>query len=151
MASSAWICRRGFLAFSLFSFWSKPSYYIDSSKHDDAQVCLGHPDQKGVLPFRHGKHRYTAAVDSTSNPEIFVTTEPGAAYPAYVILPCLDPALDICWHNTFGTTVWYEWFCSYLWSPDILQSILVYFVHLGQKSQVITFAWPAVKQGGHWH
>jgi len=48
-------------------------------------VCLGDPDHKGVLPFRQGRHRYNASADSLSNPEIFVTQSPGAAYPAYVI------------------------------------------------------------------
>lgn len=48
-------------------------------------VCLGDPEHKGVLPFRQGRHRYNASVDSLSNPEIFVTQSPGAAYPAYVI------------------------------------------------------------------
>lgn len=48
-------------------------------------VCLGDPNHKGVLPFRHGRHRYNSSVDSLGNPEIFVTQSPGAAYPAYVI------------------------------------------------------------------
>lgn len=48
-------------------------------------VCLGDPEHKGVLPFRQGRHRYNTSVDSLSNPEIFVTQSPGAAYPAYVI------------------------------------------------------------------
>ncbi|CAE7223954.1 ANK1 [Symbiodinium sp. CCMP2592] len=48
-------------------------------------VCLGDSEHKGVLPFRQGRHRYNASVDSLSNPEIFVTQSPGAAYPAYVI------------------------------------------------------------------
>lgn len=48
-------------------------------------VCLGDPEQKGVLPIRHKRHRYNASVDSLSNPEIYITQQPGAAYPAYVI------------------------------------------------------------------
>jgi len=48
-------------------------------------VCLGDPEHKGVLPMRQGRHRYNSSVDSLSNPEIFVTQSPGAAYPAYVI------------------------------------------------------------------
>jgi len=47
--------------------------------------CLGDPLHKGVLPVRHGRHRYNSSVDSLSNPEIYVTQSPGAAYPAYVI------------------------------------------------------------------
>jgi len=48
-------------------------------------TCLGDPTHPGVLPVRHGRHRYNSSVDSLSNPEIFVTQSPGAAYPAYVI------------------------------------------------------------------
>mmetsp|Transcript_41971 Transcript_41971/g.96358 ORF Transcript_41971/g.96358 Transcript_41971/m.96358 type:complete len:743 (+) Transcript_41971:68-2296(+) len=47
--------------------------------------CLGDPKQNGVLPIRQGHHRYNSSVDSLSNPEIFITQLPGAAYPAYVI------------------------------------------------------------------
>jgi len=47
--------------------------------------CLGCPNHRGVLPIRHGRHRYNTSVDSISNPEIFVTQNPGAAYPAYVV------------------------------------------------------------------
>lgn len=47
--------------------------------------CLGDPTHPGVLPVRHGRHRYNSSVDSLSNPEIWVTQNPGAAYPAYVI------------------------------------------------------------------
>jgi hypothetical protein len=47
--------------------------------------CLGDPCQKGVLPFRRPPHRFHSAVDSASNPEIYVVQHPGAAHPAYVI------------------------------------------------------------------
>jgi len=47
--------------------------------------CLGDPNHRGVLPIRQGRHRYNSSVDSISNPEIYVTQTPGAAYPAYVI------------------------------------------------------------------
>merc|ERR1711920_789289 len=47
--------------------------------------CLGDPAHRGILPVRHGRHRYNSSVDSLSNPEIWVTQNPGAAYPAYVI------------------------------------------------------------------
>jgi len=47
--------------------------------------CLGDPMHRGVLPMRQGRHRYNSSVDSLSNPEIWVTQSPGAAYPAYVI------------------------------------------------------------------
>jgi len=47
--------------------------------------CLGDPSHPGVLPIRHGRHRYNSSVDCLSNPEIYVTQNPGAAYPAYVI------------------------------------------------------------------
>jgi len=47
--------------------------------------CLGDPEHKGVLPFRHKPHRYHSSVDSLSSPEIFITQHPGAAIPAYVI------------------------------------------------------------------
>jgi hypothetical protein len=47
--------------------------------------CLGDPGQKGVLPFRRPPHRFHSAVDSVSNPEIYVVQHPGAAHPAYVI------------------------------------------------------------------
>jgi len=47
--------------------------------------CLGDPTHRGVMPVRQGRHRYNCSVDSLSNPEIFVTQSPGAAYPAYVI------------------------------------------------------------------
>jgi len=47
--------------------------------------CLGDPNHPGVLPVRHGRHRYSSSVDCLSNPEIYVTQNPGAAYPAYVI------------------------------------------------------------------
>jgi len=47
--------------------------------------CLGGPEQKGVLPLRQGTHRYNSAVDSLSNPEIFVLQYSGAAYPSYLI------------------------------------------------------------------
>jgi hypothetical protein len=48
-------------------------------------VCLGDPDHKGLLPIRSGRHRYNSSVDYLSNPEIFITQYPQAAYPAYVI------------------------------------------------------------------
>jgi hypothetical protein len=47
--------------------------------------CLGDPQQRGLLPFRQGRHRYNSSVDSLSNPEIFITQSAGAAYPAYLI------------------------------------------------------------------
>lgn len=47
--------------------------------------CLGHPEQRGVLPFRHKPHRYNSSVDSLSSPEIFIVQHPSAAYPAYLI------------------------------------------------------------------
>lgn len=47
--------------------------------------CLGGEHQKGVLPFRHKPYRYNSAVDSLSNPEIFIVQHPSAAYPAYLI------------------------------------------------------------------
>lgn len=49
--------------------------------------CVGAPEQKGVLPYRNGKapYKYTSTVDSLSSPEIFITQQPSAAYPAYVI------------------------------------------------------------------
>merc|ERR1712232_317377 len=46
--------------------------------------CLGCPTHRGVLPVRHGRHRYNSSVDCISNPEIYVIQNPGAAYPAYV-------------------------------------------------------------------
>eukprot|EP00403_Amphidinium_massartii_P013599 CAMPEP_0178425042 /NCGR_PEP_ID=MMETSP0689_2-20121128/28520_1 /TAXON_ID=160604 /ORGANISM="Amphidinium massartii, Strain CS-259" /LENGTH=829 /DNA_ID=CAMNT_0020046695 /DNA_START=39 /DNA_END=2528 /DNA_ORIENTATION=- len=48
-------------------------------------TCLGDPQHNGVLPIRQGHHRYNSSVDSLSNPEIYITQLPGAAYPAYVI------------------------------------------------------------------
>jgi hypothetical protein len=48
-------------------------------------ACLGDPQHKGVLPFRQKPHRYNSAVDSLSNPEVFVVQHPSAAHPAYVI------------------------------------------------------------------
>jgi hypothetical protein len=48
-------------------------------------VCLGDPEHKGLLPIRSGRHRYNSSVDYLSNPEIFITQYPHAAYPAYVI------------------------------------------------------------------
>mmetsp|Transcript_61530 Transcript_61530/g.163612 ORF Transcript_61530/g.163612 Transcript_61530/m.163612 type:complete len:576 (-) Transcript_61530:106-1833(-) len=47
--------------------------------------CLGDPEHKGLLPIRSGRHRYNSSVDYLSNPEIFITQYPQAAYPAYVI------------------------------------------------------------------
>lgn len=47
--------------------------------------CLGDPLQYGILPFRQKPHRYNSAVDSLSNPELFILHHPGAAYPAYLI------------------------------------------------------------------
>lgn len=47
--------------------------------------CLGDPGHKGVLPLRRPPHRFHSAVDSVSNPEIYVVQHPGAAHPAYVI------------------------------------------------------------------
>lgn len=47
--------------------------------------CLGDPKHPGILPVRQGRHRYNSSVDSMSNPEIWVTQSPGAAYPAYII------------------------------------------------------------------
>jgi len=49
--------------------------------------CLGAPEQKGILPYRNGKapYKYNSSVDSLSSPEIFITQQPSAAYPAYVI------------------------------------------------------------------
>jgi Ca2+-binding EF-hand superfamily protein len=47
--------------------------------------CLGDASQHGILPFRQKPHRYNSAVDSFSDPEIFVLHHPGAAYPAYII------------------------------------------------------------------
>lgn len=47
--------------------------------------CLGDPEHQGVLPFRQKPHRYHSAVDSLSSPEIYVTQQPGAAVPAYLI------------------------------------------------------------------
>jgi hypothetical protein len=47
--------------------------------------CLGHPEQRGVLPFRQQPHRYNSSVDSLSSPEIFVVQHPSAAYPAYLV------------------------------------------------------------------
>merc|ERR1711937_805103 len=47
--------------------------------------CLGDEHQRGVLPFRQRPHRYNSAVDSLSNPEIYIVQHPSAAYPAYLI------------------------------------------------------------------
>jgi hypothetical protein len=47
--------------------------------------CLGGPEQKGVLPYRQGAHRFHSSVDSLSNPEIYVVQQSGAAHPGYVI------------------------------------------------------------------
>jgi len=68
-----------------------------SSKDGEKQVilclvatgmaCLGSPEHVGVLPDRCARinSQYHSAVDSLSNPEIFVSPHQGAAYPAYVI------------------------------------------------------------------
>jgi hypothetical protein len=47
--------------------------------------CLGDADNRGVLPIRHGQHRYNSTVDFMNNPEIHVIQSPAAAYPAYII------------------------------------------------------------------
>jgi hypothetical protein len=47
--------------------------------------CLGDSNHRGVLPLRQRPHHYNSSVDSLSNPEIFITQHPGAAYPAYLI------------------------------------------------------------------
>eukprot|EP00929_Paragymnodinium_shiwhaense_P037355 TRINITY_DN19916_c0_g1_i2.p1 TRINITY_DN19916_c0_g1~~TRINITY_DN19916_c0_g1_i2.p1 ORF type:complete len:689 (+),score=96.19 TRINITY_DN19916_c0_g1_i2:64-2130(+) len=47
--------------------------------------CLGSPEQQGVLPLRQSGHPYDSAVDSLSNPEVFIVHHPSAACPAYVI------------------------------------------------------------------
>jgi len=47
--------------------------------------CCGDCENRGILPFRQKYHRYNSSVDSLSNPEIYITQVPGAAYPAYVI------------------------------------------------------------------
>jgi len=47
--------------------------------------CLGDPAFQGTLPIRQGTQRYNSAVDSLSNPEVYITHSLGAAYPAYVI------------------------------------------------------------------
>jgi len=47
--------------------------------------CLGDCENRGVPPIRQAPHRYNSCVDSLSNPEVFITQVPGAAYPAYVI------------------------------------------------------------------
>merc|ERR1712151_69105 len=47
--------------------------------------CIGNAEQNGTLPFRQTPHRYNSAVDSLSNPEIYVVQQSGAAYPGYVI------------------------------------------------------------------
>merc|ERR1711879_464917 len=50
--------------------------------------CLGDPNHRGVLPMRINPHRYDSSVDSLSNPEIFIIQQPGAVYPAYLLLFC---------------------------------------------------------------
>jgi len=49
--------------------------------------CVGAPEQRGILPYRNGKtpYKYNSTVDTLSSPEIFITQQPSAAYPAYVI------------------------------------------------------------------
>jgi len=47
--------------------------------------CAGDPTHCGVLPHRQGQHRFNSAVDSMSNPEVYITHSRGSAYPAYVI------------------------------------------------------------------
>eukprot|EP00931_Biecheleriopsis_adriatica_P113139 TRINITY_DN8808_c0_g2_i1.p1 TRINITY_DN8808_c0_g2~~TRINITY_DN8808_c0_g2_i1.p1 ORF type:complete len:743 (-),score=80.44 TRINITY_DN8808_c0_g2_i1:351-2519(-) len=47
--------------------------------------CLGGPEQRGVLPFRSGNHRYHSTVDSLSSPEVFIVQQSAAAYPAYLV------------------------------------------------------------------
>merc|ERR1719401_425827 len=83
-------------------FWGSGAYFARDARHAiEAQLCssnqiilfllmtgipcLGAPEQNGILPFRQKPHRYNSAVDSLSNPELFVLHHPGAAYPAYLI------------------------------------------------------------------
>mmetsp|Transcript_27333 Transcript_27333/g.63731 ORF Transcript_27333/g.63731 Transcript_27333/m.63731 type:complete len:689 (+) Transcript_27333:116-2182(+) len=47
--------------------------------------ACGDSENRGILPFRQKYNRFNSTVDSLSNPEIYVTQVPGAAYPAYVI------------------------------------------------------------------
>jgi len=47
--------------------------------------CLGNSENTiGALPVRQGQQEYNSAVDSMSNPEIYIMPE-SSAYPAYVI------------------------------------------------------------------
>lgn len=55
--------------------------------------CMGAGEQKGILPYRNGQapFKYNSTVDSLSSPEIFITHQPSAAYPAYIITYATGP------------------------------------------------------------
>merc|ERR1719188_1728673 len=69
--------------------WGPGTYFARDAKYvydgGFSMVLLGDPEHKGLLPIRSGRHRYNSSVDYLSNPEIFITQYPHAAYPAYVI------------------------------------------------------------------